>query len=100
MGFVSFFIPSVISISVTVHFLISFLFPVNWSYLTPSALPFVSPVPNSIPLQQEVGGEGEVRESGVWFWRVSVRTLNLNHNREEVVISFTIDRIRSRKPLP
>lgn len=40
---------------------------------------------NSIPMQQERRGEGRVRESSVWFGKVSVRVLNwevplLNHD--------------------
>lgn len=45
---------------VTVNFLISLLFPVNWSYIKPWFSPFVPPVLLSSSCQR--GAEGEVRE--------------------------------------
>lgn len=46
------------SVAVTVHFLISLLFPVNWSYLNLRSLPVVPPVLLSSLLQRWGRGGG------------------------------------------
>lgn len=60
MGINSFLVPSITSIVVVnIHFLISLLFPVNFSYLTVGSLPFVPPILLSLPLQKEGERENE-----------------------------------------
>lgn len=80
---------SVISIiALTVHFLISLPFPVNWCYLNPLSLAFVPPVLLSSSLQGR--GRGE-RES---VSMVSVEALNwripfLNQNTQSCYLTIS-----------